>query len=224
MFSVQYHPEASPGPRDSHYLFSRFVELMRQEARVTNAARRDERVRDARSMAKITTETAARRTDRRRVRRRDDAASSTCAAGELYPKDARAAASSGLWNQVFVYALSFYVLGLRWAAWCDWLRATRTSASIRQMGDAPLAARHVVPFTTMLVGRYIQLAPQLAYAANTILFALVAIRHDHARGGRRERDRCLTTARAHRADRSLGAHDRGELFVPNCAMLVYLLT
>ena len=27
--SVQYHPEASPGPRDSHYLFSRFVELMR---------------------------------------------------------------------------------------------------------------------------------------------------------------------------------------------------
>jgi len=29
VFSVQYHPEASPGPRDSHYLFSRFVELMR---------------------------------------------------------------------------------------------------------------------------------------------------------------------------------------------------
>jgi carbamoyl-phosphate synthase small subunit len=30
VFSVQYHPEASPGPRDSHYLFERFVELMRQ--------------------------------------------------------------------------------------------------------------------------------------------------------------------------------------------------
>jgi carbamoyl-phosphate synthase small subunit len=28
VFSVQYHPEASPGPRDSHYLFQRFVELM----------------------------------------------------------------------------------------------------------------------------------------------------------------------------------------------------
>jgi carbamoyl-phosphate synthase small subunit len=28
VFSVQYHPEASPGPRDSHYLFGRFVELM----------------------------------------------------------------------------------------------------------------------------------------------------------------------------------------------------
>jgi carbamoyl-phosphate synthase small subunit len=27
-FSVQHHPEASPGPRDSHYLFDRFVELM----------------------------------------------------------------------------------------------------------------------------------------------------------------------------------------------------
>ncbi len=27
-FSVQYHPEASPGPKDSHYLFHRFVEMM----------------------------------------------------------------------------------------------------------------------------------------------------------------------------------------------------
>ena len=30
VFSVQYHPEASPGPRDSHYLFARFVDMMRQ--------------------------------------------------------------------------------------------------------------------------------------------------------------------------------------------------
>ena len=29
VFSVQYHPEASPGPRDSHYLFTRFVNLIR---------------------------------------------------------------------------------------------------------------------------------------------------------------------------------------------------
>lgn len=28
VFSVQYHPEASPGPEDSHYLFDRFVENM----------------------------------------------------------------------------------------------------------------------------------------------------------------------------------------------------
>ncbi len=27
-FSVQHHPEASPGPRDSHYLFARFVDAM----------------------------------------------------------------------------------------------------------------------------------------------------------------------------------------------------
>lgn len=29
IFSVQYHPEASPGPQDSHYLFVRFADLMR---------------------------------------------------------------------------------------------------------------------------------------------------------------------------------------------------
>jgi carbamoyl-phosphate synthase small subunit len=28
IFSVQHHPEASPGPHDSHYLFGRFVEMM----------------------------------------------------------------------------------------------------------------------------------------------------------------------------------------------------
>ncbi|MCR4377786.1 MAG: glutamine-hydrolyzing carbamoyl-phosphate synthase small subunit [Rhodospirillales bacterium] len=28
VYSVQYHPEASPGPADSHYLFDRFVKLM----------------------------------------------------------------------------------------------------------------------------------------------------------------------------------------------------
>jgi carbamoyl-phosphate synthase small subunit len=27
-FSVQYHPEASPGPQDSHYLFQRFVDMI----------------------------------------------------------------------------------------------------------------------------------------------------------------------------------------------------
>ncbi|MBL6761930.1 MAG: glutamine-hydrolyzing carbamoyl-phosphate synthase small subunit [PS1 clade bacterium] len=32
VFSVQYHPEASPGPQDSHYLFDRFVTAMRGDA------------------------------------------------------------------------------------------------------------------------------------------------------------------------------------------------
>ncbi len=31
-FSVQYHPEASPGPSDSFYLFERFVALMDKKA------------------------------------------------------------------------------------------------------------------------------------------------------------------------------------------------
>ena len=35
VFSVQYHPEASPGPRDSHYLFDRFVGLMAEHAKMT---------------------------------------------------------------------------------------------------------------------------------------------------------------------------------------------
>lgn len=30
LFSVQYHPEASPGPHDSRYLFDRFIALMEQ--------------------------------------------------------------------------------------------------------------------------------------------------------------------------------------------------
>jgi len=37
VFSVQYHPEASPGPRDSHYLFARFVDMMRAHKRIEDA-------------------------------------------------------------------------------------------------------------------------------------------------------------------------------------------
>jgi len=32
LFSVQYHPEASPGPHDATYLFDRFVEMMKRNA------------------------------------------------------------------------------------------------------------------------------------------------------------------------------------------------
>jgi carbamoyl-phosphate synthase small subunit len=31
-FSVQYHPEASPGPSDSHYLFARFIDMIERRA------------------------------------------------------------------------------------------------------------------------------------------------------------------------------------------------
>jgi carbamoyl-phosphate synthase small subunit len=32
LFSVQYHPEASPGPHDSHYLFTQFTDMMTEFA------------------------------------------------------------------------------------------------------------------------------------------------------------------------------------------------
>jgi carbamoyl-phosphate synthase small subunit len=38
VFSVQYHPEASPGPHDSHYLFHEFVGLMTAARRAPLAA------------------------------------------------------------------------------------------------------------------------------------------------------------------------------------------
>ncbi|MCC5635600.1 glutamine-hydrolyzing carbamoyl-phosphate synthase small subunit [Nostoc sp. CHAB 5844] len=37
IFSVQYHPEASPGPHDADYLFEQFVQAMRSLRTVTNA-------------------------------------------------------------------------------------------------------------------------------------------------------------------------------------------
>jgi carbamoyl-phosphate synthase small subunit len=37
-FSVQHHPEASPGPRDSHYLFDRFIALMEERRAKVEAA------------------------------------------------------------------------------------------------------------------------------------------------------------------------------------------
>ncbi|MBI4313446.1 MAG: glutamine-hydrolyzing carbamoyl-phosphate synthase small subunit [Candidatus Omnitrophica bacterium] len=37
VFSVQYHPEASPGPHDAHHLFRRFLEFMEKRPRKTDA-------------------------------------------------------------------------------------------------------------------------------------------------------------------------------------------
>lgn len=33
LFSVQYHPEASPGPHDAYYLFKRFVDMMERDSK-----------------------------------------------------------------------------------------------------------------------------------------------------------------------------------------------
>lgn len=38
VFSVQYHPEASPGPMDSHYLFGRFFDAIRSAKQAKKAA------------------------------------------------------------------------------------------------------------------------------------------------------------------------------------------
>ncbi|MCA9467474.1 MAG: hypothetical protein KC563_03760, partial [Nitrospira sp.] len=32
VLSVQYHPEASPGPHDSAYVFQQFVSMMKEQA------------------------------------------------------------------------------------------------------------------------------------------------------------------------------------------------
>jgi carbamoyl-phosphate synthase small subunit len=37
-FSVQYHPEAAPGPHDAAYLFDRFVDLMKRTTAVTGSS------------------------------------------------------------------------------------------------------------------------------------------------------------------------------------------
>jgi carbamoyl-phosphate synthase small subunit len=38
VFSVQYHPEASPGPQDSHYLFRRFINNIRKQRQLAPIA------------------------------------------------------------------------------------------------------------------------------------------------------------------------------------------
>ncbi|MCB1506596.1 MAG: glutamine-hydrolyzing carbamoyl-phosphate synthase small subunit [Hyphomicrobiaceae bacterium] len=40
VFSVQHHPEASPGPQDSHYLFRRFTNMMRNAKGIPEVAER----------------------------------------------------------------------------------------------------------------------------------------------------------------------------------------
>jgi carbamoyl-phosphate synthase small subunit len=38
LFSVQYHPEASPGPHDADYLFEQFVQTMRDRKNAASQA------------------------------------------------------------------------------------------------------------------------------------------------------------------------------------------
>ena len=82
VFSVQHHPEASPGPRDSHYLFRRFRNLMAErkkgmdaipeEARMTRRWPRETAGARHHAHAAWPPDGAARRDLRRPRRRRPD--------------------------------------------------------------------------------------------------------------------------------------------------------
>ncbi len=131
-----------------------------------------------------------------------------------------------LWNQVLVYAVSFYVLGLRWYGMVQLApRGEEVNEQYVKWAMLHLLLVTFVPFTTMLVGRYISLAPAVwLYAANTILFALVALRMTTLAEDHRGRDRML--------DDRLGLIVLivasvltvvASFFVPKWAMLVYLL-
>ena len=39
IFSVQYHPEASPGPQDSKYLFNKFINYISKEKKYAKKKR-----------------------------------------------------------------------------------------------------------------------------------------------------------------------------------------
>jgi carbamoyl-phosphate synthase small subunit len=48
-FSVQYHPEAAPGPSDAHYLFDRFGDLMDAYRERSRAIARRDRTHDGKA-------------------------------------------------------------------------------------------------------------------------------------------------------------------------------
>ena len=41
IFTVQFHPEACPGPQDSGYLFDRFIDMMRRDVKNTDLMKTD---------------------------------------------------------------------------------------------------------------------------------------------------------------------------------------
>lgn len=79
---------------------------------------------------------------------------------------------------MLLYVVSFYVLSLRWIGMVQINpRGERVGQSFTRWAMVHLLLITFVPFTTMMVGRYISLAPAIwLYATNTILFSLVALR------------------------------------------------
>lgn len=83
-----------------------------------------------------------------------------------------------LGSQFLVYVISFYVLALRWAGMVKLApRGEDVSEAYTKWAMLHLLLITLVPFTTMLIGRYPMLAPAVwFYAANTVAFALAATR------------------------------------------------
>jgi uncharacterized membrane protein len=81
-------------------------------------------------------------------------------------------------SQAVIYALSFYVLSLRWIALVRMApRGEEVADGYTKWALAHLLLITFVPFTTSIMGRHTALAPAVwLYAANTILLALVAMR------------------------------------------------
>jgi len=130
-----------------------------------------------------------------------------------------------LWNQLLVYVVSFYVLGIRWMGMVQLApRGEEIGESYTRWSLVHLLLVTFVPFSTMLVGRYITLAPAIwIYAGNTILFALVAIHmitlaergHGH---GRQLEHRIGLIVLIAASMLTLGA----SFFIPRWALLFYL--
>ena len=80
--------------------------------------------------------------------------------------------------QVLIYALSFYVLSVRWVTLVQMApRGEEVAEGYTRWALLHLLLITFVPFTTSIMGRHTALAPAVwLYAANTILFALVAMR------------------------------------------------
>lgn len=83
-----------------------------------------------------------------------------------------------LGNQFLVYVVSFYVVALRWMGMVQLApRGEEVSDTYTKWAMVHLLLITLVPFTTMLIGRYPTMPPAVwLYAANTVGFALVALR------------------------------------------------
>lgn len=126
--------------------------------------------------------------------------------------------------QFLAYVVSFYVLGLRWTGMVQMTpRGEEVSPQYTKWALVHLLLITLVPFTTMLIGRYIAFAPAIwLYAANTIAFALVAMRMmaltepEHAKAHLDDRLGLLVLIAA--SVLTIVA----SLFLPKYAMLFYL--